>query len=222
MRSDPQRSVTYADLVGGKPFNRKFEQVAYNGGIELPRKSADTRRSRSARDDYRIVGTRVPRPDIAEKVARHLSVRSARPSARDASRPRRVAPRTGRARHQQSDRGQHRRVVDQGHSRGADRSPPQLRRRGGGARVGCRPRGETVEGHLGAVRVGASRSRGLVRQLQVGQDQRPDRHRHRRCGRRAVPAVPTSSPPRIAGRTSRTGRWRRTARSRTSRETVRS
>ena len=67
-----------------------------------------------------------------------------------------------------------------------DRSPAQLRRRGGGARVGCRPRGEAVEGHLGAVRAGASRSRGLVRQLQVGQDERLDRHQHRRRGRRAV------------------------------------
>jgi molybdopterin-binding aldehyde dehydrogenase-like protein len=41
VRNNPQRSVTFADLVSGKSFNRKFEQVAYNGGIELPRKSAD-------------------------------------------------------------------------------------------------------------------------------------------------------------------------------------
>ena len=67
VRNDPQRSVTYADLVGGKSFNRKFEQVAYNGGIELPRKSADHAIPKR-RDGYRIVGTRVPRPDIADKV----------------------------------------------------------------------------------------------------------------------------------------------------------
>ena len=67
VRSDPRRTVTYADLVGGKPFNRKFEQVAYNGGIELPRKSADNAIPKR-RDDYRIVGTRVPRPDIVDKV----------------------------------------------------------------------------------------------------------------------------------------------------------
>jgi CO/xanthine dehydrogenase Mo-binding subunit len=67
VRNTPQRSVTFADLVGGKSFNRKFEQVAYNGGIELPRKSADNAIPKR-REDYRIVGTRVPRPDIADKV----------------------------------------------------------------------------------------------------------------------------------------------------------
>ena len=67
VRSDPRRTVTYADLVGGKSFNRKFEQVGYNGGIELPRKSADNAIPKP-RDDYRIVGTRVPRPDIVDKV----------------------------------------------------------------------------------------------------------------------------------------------------------
>ena len=67
VRSDPRRTVTYADLVGGKSFNRKFEQVAYNGGIELPRMSSDNAIPKR-RDDYRIVGTRVPRPDIVDKV----------------------------------------------------------------------------------------------------------------------------------------------------------
>ncbi len=67
VRNDPQRSVTYADLVGGKSFNRRFEQVAYNGGIELPRKSAGNAIPKR-REDYRIVGARVPRSDIAEKV----------------------------------------------------------------------------------------------------------------------------------------------------------
>ena len=69
VRTDPQRSVTYADLVGGKPFNRKFEQVAYNGGIELPRKSSDNAIPKR-RDDYRIVGTRVPRPGHRRESAR--------------------------------------------------------------------------------------------------------------------------------------------------------
>jgi len=67
VRNDSRRSVTYADLVGGKSFNRKFEQVSYNGGIELPRKSADTAIPKR-REDYRVVGTRVPRPDIVDKV----------------------------------------------------------------------------------------------------------------------------------------------------------
>ena len=48
-------------------FNRKFEQVSYNGGRELPRKNPDNAIPKR-RDDYRIVGTRVPRPDIAEKI----------------------------------------------------------------------------------------------------------------------------------------------------------
>jgi nicotinate dehydrogenase subunit B len=67
VRTDPQRSVSYADLVGGKSFNRKFEQVSYNGGIELPRKGTDNAIAKRP-DNYRIVGTSVPRPDIAEKV----------------------------------------------------------------------------------------------------------------------------------------------------------
>jgi len=64
---DTRRSVTYADLVGDGSFNRKFEQVSYNGGIELPRKNPDNAIPKR-RDDYRLVGTRVPRPDISEKV----------------------------------------------------------------------------------------------------------------------------------------------------------
>jgi nicotinate dehydrogenase subunit B len=67
VRNDPQRSITYADLLGSKPFNRTFEPVSYKGGIELPRKRVDNAIPKR-RADYRIVGTRVPRPDIAEKV----------------------------------------------------------------------------------------------------------------------------------------------------------
>jgi nicotinate dehydrogenase subunit B len=67
VRTDPQRSVRYADLLGSKPFNRKYEPVSYTGGIELPRKGADNAIPKR-RDAYRIVGTRVQRPDIAEKI----------------------------------------------------------------------------------------------------------------------------------------------------------
>ena len=67
VRGDARRSVTYADLVAGRSFDRKFEQFAYNGGIQLPRKNADHAVPKS-RDAYRIVGTPVPRPDIAEKI----------------------------------------------------------------------------------------------------------------------------------------------------------
>jgi CO/xanthine dehydrogenase Mo-binding subunit len=67
VRGDPRRSVTYADLVADRSFDRKFEQFAYNGGIQLPRKNAEHAVPKS-RDAYRIVGTPVPRPDIAEKI----------------------------------------------------------------------------------------------------------------------------------------------------------
>ena len=45
----------------------QYEPVSYQGGIELPRKGLDNAVPKR-RDDYRIVGTRVPRPDIAEKI----------------------------------------------------------------------------------------------------------------------------------------------------------
>ena len=61
------RAVTYAELVADKAFDRKFTQFSYNGGIELPRESGDHAVPK-LRDGYRIVGTRVARADIAEKV----------------------------------------------------------------------------------------------------------------------------------------------------------
>jgi CO/xanthine dehydrogenase Mo-binding subunit len=64
---DVARAVTYAELVSDRAFYRTFEQFAYNGGIELPRKNGDHAVPK-ARDGYGIVGTRVPRPDIAEKI----------------------------------------------------------------------------------------------------------------------------------------------------------
>ncbi|HEU4687416.1 MAG TPA: molybdopterin cofactor-binding domain-containing protein [Vicinamibacterales bacterium] len=67
VRADAKRSVSYADLLGGRRFNRQYEPVLYQGGIELPRKGLDNAIPKR-REDYRIVGTRVPRPDIAEKI----------------------------------------------------------------------------------------------------------------------------------------------------------
>jgi nicotinate dehydrogenase subunit B len=67
VRGDASRSVSYADLVGDRAFERTFEQHAYNGGIELPRKGTDHAVPKP-RDAYGIVGTRVPRPDIGEKI----------------------------------------------------------------------------------------------------------------------------------------------------------
>jgi CO/xanthine dehydrogenase Mo-binding subunit len=50
---DPARSVTFGQLLGDKPFNVKFTGTA-------PRKQAS---------QYKLVGTRVPRVDIPDKVA---------------------------------------------------------------------------------------------------------------------------------------------------------
>ena len=50
---EPNRAVSYGELVGDKPFNIKFTGTA-------PRKQAS---------QYRLVGTRVPRVDIPDKVA---------------------------------------------------------------------------------------------------------------------------------------------------------
>jgi CO/xanthine dehydrogenase Mo-binding subunit len=50
---DPSRSVSYGELLGDKPFTVKFTGTA-------PRKQAS---------QYRLVGTRVPRIDIPDKVA---------------------------------------------------------------------------------------------------------------------------------------------------------
>jgi CO/xanthine dehydrogenase Mo-binding subunit len=50
---EPNRSVTYGELIGGKPFAIKFTGTA-------PRKPPS---------QYRLVGTRVPRVDIPDKVA---------------------------------------------------------------------------------------------------------------------------------------------------------
>jgi len=50
---DPKKSVTYGELVGGKPFN-----LPYTGRAPL----------KPARD-YKIVGTRIPRRDIPDKAA---------------------------------------------------------------------------------------------------------------------------------------------------------
>ena len=189
VRGDARRSVTYAELVGDKSFDRTFEQFAYNGGIELPRKSADhatpkARDALSARRHSRAAARH------RRENPRHLSIRSARSSARDAARPRRVAARARRARHQQSHRRQRRRVLDRGHCRRADRPAQQFRRRRGRARVGCRARRAPIEGHVAAVRLRAARPRELVRQLPVGEDQRPGRHGYRRRRRRARARCP--------------------------------
>jgi nicotinate dehydrogenase subunit B len=68
LRTDPQRSVSYGGLLGNKPFNRRYEPVSYNGGIEIPRTSGD-HAAPKPRTQYKIVGSRVPRFDIPDKVS---------------------------------------------------------------------------------------------------------------------------------------------------------
>jgi CO/xanthine dehydrogenase Mo-binding subunit len=68
VRSAPQRSVTYGELLGDKPFDRKFETVRYDArGAAIPRTSPDIAPLK-APAEYKVVGTRVPRQDTLDKV----------------------------------------------------------------------------------------------------------------------------------------------------------
>jgi nicotinate dehydrogenase subunit B len=66
--TDPKRSVSYGELLGNKPFNRQYEPFSYNGGIELPRTGRDNAPPKP-RTEYKIVGSRVLRVDIPDKVS---------------------------------------------------------------------------------------------------------------------------------------------------------
>jgi len=69
VKGETQKSVTYGDLLGGKPFNHKYEPVSYRAvGIELPRTNPNNA-PQKARADYKIVGSRVQRFDIPDKVS---------------------------------------------------------------------------------------------------------------------------------------------------------
>jgi len=68
VKDNPQRSVSYGTLLGDKPFNQRYEAVPYSGGVELPRTNPNNAPPKP-RNEYRIVGTKVPRLDMPEKVA---------------------------------------------------------------------------------------------------------------------------------------------------------
>jgi nicotinate dehydrogenase subunit B len=68
VKQDARRSVTYGELLGDKRFNRRYEPPPFNNrGIEQPRTNADFAPPKS-RAAYSLVGTRVPRPDMPDKV----------------------------------------------------------------------------------------------------------------------------------------------------------
>src|SRR5260221_3807107 len=67
VKGDAGRSVTYGELLGDQPFNYRYEPVTYTGGIELPRRST-TNAPPKPRAEYKVVGTRVPRADMPDKV----------------------------------------------------------------------------------------------------------------------------------------------------------
>jgi nicotinate dehydrogenase subunit B len=68
VKNEPQHSVTYGDLLGDKRFKRRYEAVPYRGiGIELPRTNPNNAAPK-ARAEYKVVGQRIPRFDIPDKV----------------------------------------------------------------------------------------------------------------------------------------------------------
>jgi nicotinate dehydrogenase subunit B len=68
VKNDAQRSVSYGALLGDKPFDRRYEPVRHNGGIELPRTNPNNAPPKP-RTEYKIVGSNVPRFDIPDKVS---------------------------------------------------------------------------------------------------------------------------------------------------------
>ena len=69
VRGEVQKAVAYGDLLGDRPFNHKFEPVSYRAvGVEVPRTNPNNA-PQKARAEYKIVGSRVPRFDIPDKVS---------------------------------------------------------------------------------------------------------------------------------------------------------
>jgi len=72
VRNNPERSVTYGQLLGDQAFNHRYEPVTYREiGVEVPRKGTNNAPPKP-RDQYKIVGTRVARQDTPAKVSGKL------------------------------------------------------------------------------------------------------------------------------------------------------
>jgi CO/xanthine dehydrogenase Mo-binding subunit len=68
VKADPRRSVTYGALLGDQRFNHRYVPVTHDPrGIEISRKNS-ANASPKPRTQYTIVGTRVPRVDMTDKV----------------------------------------------------------------------------------------------------------------------------------------------------------
>ena len=116
---DPGRSVTYGELLGDKPFNVKFTGTA-------PQKPIGR---------YKLVGTRVPRVDIPDKVSgKYVHMQHVR--VPDMLHGRVVRPRGQRAYGAGAKPLEHRRELDRRHSRRPRRAQGRFRRRRRRARVG--------------------------------------------------------------------------------------
>ena len=128
VKGAPGRSVTYGELLGDKPFNRKFEPVRFDArGAATPRTNTDVAPLKSP-SDYKVVGTRVPRPDMHDKVRGTYRVHAACSRSGHAPRSRGVAAGPVR-RVCDAESRQRRRVVDQGHPGRSNRAQAELRRR---------------------------------------------------------------------------------------------
>jgi nicotinate dehydrogenase subunit B len=69
VKGEAQKSVTYGDLLGDKAFNHKFEPVSYRAvGVEVPRTNPNNA-PQKPRAEYKIVGSRVRRFDMPDKVS---------------------------------------------------------------------------------------------------------------------------------------------------------
>ena len=131
---EPNRSVSYGELLGDKPFNLKFTGTA-------PQKAGEpiqARRHAGAACRHAGQGGRKIRPYAARARGQY------------AAWPGGAAARAGRLWQRRQGRAP-RREVDRQHSRGACRAPRRLRWRRRGARVGCRQGGPAARYCLGEI-----------------------------------------------------------------------